>query len=549
MSVTVAGSPGRGVACLQSLCRERARRLGARTSHAGAPACLAGLFLVAWALAVPAARAAVPPAQDPFYTYSGSTPIASIAPGTVLKTRTLSYHVLGIPVPVKAVQLLYRSTGEVGQPTTNVTSVLEPPLSIGTPKVIAYQSFYDSLNRNDEPSYSVSGGLSLGGLIPSVEAALVVPDLLEGYTVVVADTEGQNADFAAGPEYGMNTLDSLRASLASSATGLSRAKQIGLIGYSGGAIATEWAAELAPTYAPDINSKLVGAAFGGVLVDPAHNLHYVDGSSIWAGVMPMAIIGVSRAFDIDLTPYLSAYGLQLYNKLQSASIINVLGAYPGLTWAQLAKPQYSTPESVPIYVQVVNQLIMGTGGTPTTPLLIGQGAHGETRGNERHPGRHRGGRRRHDRRRRPHAGARVLLPRRHGPVQRVRQPGPHRQRGAVAAHRRALAIGPLRGQVCAAGLCVDRTGQLARTDRLSASGPARRRRAPPLGTDPHRRRTAMSTVTRKPRAGRVGCARSTGSRPTSAAYRPGGSGRRASPEGGGCWGSSGSVLSPRRSLG
>jgi hypothetical protein len=336
-----------------------------------------GVVLMMWILiVVPAARAMPTPEQDPFYDYTGSTPLASIAPGTVLKTRTLSYHVAGIPLPVRAVQLLYRSTGQTGEATVNVTSVLRPPLSFGAPGVVAYGSFYDSLNPDDEPSYAISGGLTLGGVIPNVESALFAPELSAGNAVVISDTEGENADFAAGPEYGMNTLDSLRAALSSSATGLVGSTKIGLIGYSGGAIATEWAAELAPTYAPDVNSKIAGASFGGVLVDPAHNLHYVDGSLIWAGVMPMAIIGVSRAFHIDLTPYLSEYGLEIYEKLQKASIAEVLGQYPGLTWAQMAKPEYSTPESVPAYVETVNKLIMGTGGTPTAPLLIAQGAGG-----------------------------------------------------------------------------------------------------------------------------------------------------------------------------
>jgi hypothetical protein len=339
------------------------------------------LLAVALIVAAPVAQAAPPtPEEDPFYQYSGSTPLAKVAPGTVLKTRTLSYHVVGVPLPVQAVQLLYRSTSELGEPTVNVTSVLKPPLSIGTPQVVAYQSFYDSLNPADEPSYAISGGLTLGGAIPQVESALIGPELLAGRTVVVADTEGEKADFAAGPEYGINTLDSLRAALASSATGLASTKKIGLIGYSGGAIATEWAAELAPTYAPTVNSKLVGAAMGGVLVDPAHNLHYVEGSLSWAGVIPISIIGVSRAFHIDLTPYLSEYGKQLYAKLEKASITEVLAQYPGLTWAQMAKPEYPTPESIPVYVHTVNQLIMGTGGTPTTPLLIGQGALGELEG-------------------------------------------------------------------------------------------------------------------------------------------------------------------------
>jgi Secretory lipase len=339
------------------------------------------LLAAALVLAVPAAQAAPPtPEEDPFYDYAGATPLAEIAPGTVLKSRTLNYHVVGLPLPVKAVQLLYRSTSQIGEPTVNVTSVLKPPLSFGTPQVVAYQSFYDSLNPVDEPSYAVSGGLTLGGAIPQVESALIGPELLAGRTVVVADTEGESADFAAGPEYGINTLDSLRAALAAPATGLSSTKKIGLIGYSGGAIATEWAAELAPTYAPEVNAKLIGAAMGGVLVDPAHNLHYIEGSLSWAGVMPMAIIGVSRAFHIDLTPYLSEYGKQLYAKLEKASIAEALAQYPGLTWAQLAKPDYPTPESIPVYVHVVNQLIMGTGGTPTTPLLIGQGALGELEG-------------------------------------------------------------------------------------------------------------------------------------------------------------------------
>jgi hypothetical protein len=338
-------------------------------------------LILALALLAPAARAATPtPEQDPFYAYQGSAPLASIAPGTVLKTRTLPYHVAGIPLPVKAVQLLYRSTGQTGEPTVNVTSVLKPPISLGVPKVVAYQSFYDSLNPADSPSYAISGGLTLGGAIPNVESLLFGPQLLAGNAVVVADTEGEAADFAAGPEYGINTLDSLRAALASPATGLGQARKIGLIGYSGGAIATEWAAELAPSYAPDVNGRIVGAAFGGVLADPAHNFHYIDGSGLWAGVMPMAVIGLSRAFHIDLTPYLNEYGLQIFAKLQKASIAEALGQYPGLTWAQMAKPEYQTPESIPLYVEIANQLIMGTGGTPTAPLLIAQGANGVLEG-------------------------------------------------------------------------------------------------------------------------------------------------------------------------
>ncbi|MCW2758941.1 MAG: secretory lipase family protein [Nocardioidaceae bacterium] len=341
-------------------------------------------FVMAAALLVlgmPGGASAAAPTSDPFYTYSGTTPLSQLKPGTVLKKRTVSYRIQGVPLPLSAIQILYRTENQLGDPVSNVTTVIRPliPLS-ATPKVVSYQSFYDSLNPADEPSRAVSGGSGLGNGIVNAETGVIAPFLLAGYTVVVPDTEGQTADFAAGREYGVTTLDSLRAASLETSTGIGSASKIGMIGYSGGAIASEWAAELAPSYAPEVAKRIVGTAIGGVLVKPSTNLHYVEGSAVWAGVIPMALVGVARAFKIDLTPYLSDYGKQVNAKLQNASIATVLGAYPGLTWKQLAKPEYATPESVPAYVNAANQLIMGTGGTPNAPLFIGQGDRGELEG-------------------------------------------------------------------------------------------------------------------------------------------------------------------------
>ncbi|MET9621823.1 lipase family protein [Streptomyces sp. NPDC006464] len=346
---------------------------GAAAAMTAAPA--AGAAPVTAAEAAPATASAA----DPFYSYAGSTPLSSFAPGTVLASRTLQYHLLGLPTPVRAIQLLYRTTDAQGRPAANVTTVVRSPSGDGT-KAVSYQSFYDSLAPEDGPSRAIAGDVTLGGLIPNVEALVLVPLLTQGYDLVIPDTEGQRADFAAGPEYGTNTLDSIRAATRSAETGLGSATAFGLVGYSGGAIATNWAAALAPGYAPDVNRRLVGFAQGGLLVDPAHNLRYVDGSLSWSGVIPMAVIGVSRSYDIDLKQYLSGYGLEVYEELEQGSIVDALGRYPGLTWKKMAKPEYADPNSIPAFVEAMNRINLGSAPTPTVPGYIAQGDAGVLEG-------------------------------------------------------------------------------------------------------------------------------------------------------------------------
>jgi len=332
----------------------------------------AAALAISSAVALPGVAAA-----DSFYQYDGSAPLSSYAPGTVLKTRTLSYHVFGLPTPVQATQLLYRTADAQGRATANVTSVVRNPLN-SNGKAVSYQSAYDSLNPADAPSRAIAGDLRLGGLLPNAESLLIAPALGLGYSVVIPDTEGPTADFAAGPEYGQSTLDSLRAASHASGTGMNADTKFGLLGYSGGAIATGWASALAPSYAPELH--LVGFAEGGVLVDPAHNLKYVGGSPVWSGVIPMALIGVARSYGIDFTPYASEYGLKVLAETEHASIVNALGRYPGLTWQKLVKPEYADPDSVPPFVDAVNKVNIGSAPTPSIPGFIAQANNGALEG-------------------------------------------------------------------------------------------------------------------------------------------------------------------------
>jgi len=180
----------------------------------------------------------------------------------------------------------------------------------------------------------------------------------------------------------MTTLDSIRAAVNIPATGLSATSKVAMIGYSGGAIATNWAAQLAPTYAPDVNRQLVGASYGGLLVDPIHNLNYVNGSVAWGGVAPMALIGLARAYNINMTPYLSSYGQQVVNDIQHQGIAYILSHYATLQWSKLLLPQYANDiNSIPAVVNAANQVNAGLYGNPTIPIQVVQGTVGLADGN------------------------------------------------------------------------------------------------------------------------------------------------------------------------
>lgn len=88
--------------------------------------------------------------------------------------------------------------------------------------------------------------------------------------------EGPNSAFAVGPQAAHATLDGIRAVLQSGAfSNISSNARTVMWGYSGGALATEWAAEFQPQYAPELN--IVGAASGGLTPNVSSVFQTVNG--------------------------------------------------------------------------------------------------------------------------------------------------------------------------------------------------------------------------------------------------------------------------------
>jgi hypothetical protein len=340
--------------------------LSAVLARACAIVVVGALALTASAFAA-AGGGPVLPTSDPFYSYSRS--LERIAPGTVLRHRTINLAENGNPISMTASQILYRTTGELGQPIVTVATVIQPTPHVGPTKIVSYQTAYDALGAQCDPSYTFRGGNPGYGLA-AAEEQVILGYVKAGDTVVVPDYEGEHLDWLAGQESGYGTLDGIRAAehllkLHAGST------PVGMIGYSGGSIPTEFASELAPTYARALD--IVGVAEGGISVDLFHQLPYINGSPVWSGVLPAILVSLPRAFHLSFKRYLSAYGLKLTKQVKHECITSFVGAYPGLTVQKLLKPRYRDLLKLPSEVKLTDHLIMSRTGTPTGPLFIGVG--------------------------------------------------------------------------------------------------------------------------------------------------------------------------------
>ncbi|MEO9329248.1 lipase family protein [Gordonia aurantiaca] len=314
----------------------------------------------------PVAAPALLPSEDPFYVPPGG--YENRAPGAILRTRQVSLGWRGTSVPITATQILYRSTDNFGGPTATVTTVLSPPgVGSGAPRrVVSYHSFYDALGSQCDPSYTLRGGNMSER---PIDIALVSGLMAAGYTVSVPDYEGRGLRWTIARESGYAALDGVRATLRQLKA--PARTPIALYGYSGGSVPTGFGAELAPVYSPELN--IVGAAAGGVPVDPIHNLGYVNGKKDWTGVIPALMAVYDGTYDLGLAPYLSRKGTRILKQVAGECIEQFADGYPGLTDRQMLNPGVGGVLDIPGVRQAISKNIMGTLGTPRVPVMLGVG--------------------------------------------------------------------------------------------------------------------------------------------------------------------------------
>lgn len=233
-------------------------------------------FVFTTCLAYPgslANRATVtPPSADPFYEPPSG--YENTQPGTILRHREVPNPIALIdPIKIKlaaAYQILYRSTDNWANATATVTTVLVPE-NANTSRLLSYQIPEDSSSVDCAPSYTLQTGIDDSDILSKTgiqsHTILFRAALEKGWIVSLPDHEGPKAAFLANRRAGHAVLDGIRAVLGSSDfTTVSPNASVAMWGYSGGSLATGFAAELQPTYAPDLD-MIVGAALGGLIGD------------------------------------------------------------------------------------------------------------------------------------------------------------------------------------------------------------------------------------------------------------------------------------------
>ena len=299
----------------------------------------------------------VEPHQDPFYRPPAGW--EATAPGTVLATRTVTVNGLGLPVPADAWQFLARSTDAKGAPTTVVGTLMVPkmPYPAGPRPLVSYQPATDSLGDRCNPSYKLRAGTE-------AELPLMMQALGRGWAVVVTDYEGPDNAFGAGRMAGHGVLDGIRGAEALPGTGLAgRETPVGLWGYSGGGLATSWAAELQAGYAPEL--AVAGAASGGTPSDMVAAARQIDGT-IASGLVLLASTGLTRAYP-EMLSLLNDRGRAMIREIADMCVGDAVSRYPNRHLNEFTVSR--DPLAEPVAVKVMEYNHLGR-LTPKAPVLL-----------------------------------------------------------------------------------------------------------------------------------------------------------------------------------
>lgn len=194
-----------------------------------------------------------------------------------------------IPLPGCTIQrFMVRSTDTAGNAVPVTATLIEPKRpwrGSGARPVVVRNQPINSLGLKAAPSYRIERGMYVD--VPPLAPLL----LARNYAVLIPDHEGPRMSYSAGIMAAHAVLDSVRG-MRGLCPDLAESPMV-MDGYSGGAIATVWAAQEQPTYAPEL--RFSGAVAGGTPTDYALLYRSMNGA-LGSGLFAAATIGQAREY-------------------------------------------------------------------------------------------------------------------------------------------------------------------------------------------------------------------------------------------------------------
>jgi hypothetical protein len=284
--------------------------------------------------------------------YTPPDPLPPGKPGDLIRTEP-SHLVLEPSGQLGAfvadgTRIMYRSTGALGQPTAVTGTYFEPhnPWPGKGPRpLISYAVGMYGLGDQCAPSRLFNQGIHFSSgldIMPGYEETFIATMVARGFAIVVTDYEGMGtpapAPFGNRLSEAHVVIDAARAAMQLPGTSLEPNGPVAFWGWSQGGAASAAAAEMAPSYAPELN--LVGAWAGAPPADPSLLAPFADGS-IMMGVLGYILNGIIAAYppaEAQIMPILSVYGEDLVRRTRDQCIVET-----GLTFGFHHLNEYFIP--------------------------------------------------------------------------------------------------------------------------------------------------------------------------------------------------------------
>ena len=240
--------------------------------------------------------------------------------------------------------------------------------------MLSYQCAIDAVSSRCFPSYALRRRAKAIGSLAQLEFLLINAALAEGWVVSVPDHEGPRGMWGAPYQPGYCVLDGVRATLNYERLGLSPSSPLAMWGYSGGGLATAWAAEICADYAPDLD--IVGAVLGSPVGDLAHTFRRLNGHLL-AGLPAMVVAALSQTYP-DLNRIIEEHsndkGRLMLKRLEEMTTVGAVLHMARKDFGDYLVTPLEEVLAMPEVQYVFHNIQLGT-TVPTPPVLIIQAVH------------------------------------------------------------------------------------------------------------------------------------------------------------------------------